>query len=656
MASSRVNFRKSLKYFWQRMRPAVLAFVAIQTVLRVALFMRAATDIDFSLPLVFKALSIGLVFDLAALSFFLIPFALYLLVFPAPRHAGKADRVLTQISFVLFLYILLFDVLAEWVFWDEFSTRFNFIAVDYLVYTQEVLGNIWESYPVGWLLFFEAIVTALLFMMMRPFLFPDKKPVAPPPFRSRLAAAAVVLLFPAVAFFAVDLRYAEASTNSFVQEVSKNGIYSLFSAYRNNELDYGQFYITSVSGQNIPPIRDLLEESELGHKFVNDDPDDITRIIRGKGPEKHKNVIIVVMESMSGAFMQRFGSKDNLTPRLDGLVGNSLFFSNTYATGTRTVRGLEAISLSIPPSPGTSILRKQGNENLFSLGFVFRDRGYDTRFIYGGHGYFDNMNYFFANNGFDIVDRTSFASDEVTFSNIWGVCDEDLFNKVMKEASASYASHKPFMHIVMTTSNHRPYTFPEGHVDLPPGSSGHRASGVKYADYAIGKFLDDAHSQPWFKDTVFVIVADHTAGSAGKEELSPDKYHIPLFFYSPSFIQPREIPNMISQIDVAPILLDLLDFTYYSRFYGEDILSDPDEQAHAFISTYEKLGFIDGKSLAVLKPGRALTYYVDGEPVSEISASNDALALETISFYSHAAGWREHSRRINSVVEDAPLR
>ena len=145
---------------------------------------------------------------------------------------------------------------------------------------------------------------------------------------------------------------------------------------------------------------------------------------------------------------------------------------------------MEALTLALPPTPGRSLIKRPRNENLFTLGSVFRSRGYDTAFIYGGFGYFDNMNYFFGNNGYRVIDRTSPGAD-ITFANVWGACDEDLFRWTMREADASFAANKPFHFFVMTTSNHRPFTYPEGKIDLPSKESG-RSGAVKYSDFAIG--------------------------------------------------------------------------------------------------------------------------------------------------------------------------
>ncbi len=161
--------------------------------------------------------------------------------------------------------------------------------------------------------------------------------------------------------------------------------------------------------------------------------------------------------------------------------------------------------------------------------------------------------------------------------------------------------------MVMTTSNHRPFTYPEGKIDIPP-SSQTRAGAIKYADFAIGEFLASAEKKPWFKDTVFVVTADHCANSAGKSEIPVRNYHIPLFVYSPAHVKPAEVTALSSQLDLAPTLLGLLNLSYDSRFFGRDMLAGNPE-GRAFLSTFQKMGLLKDGRLAVLGPKKYLKSY-----------------------------------------------
>jgi phosphoglycerol transferase MdoB-like AlkP superfamily enzyme len=260
---------------------------------------------------------------------------------------------------------------------------------------------------------------------------------------------------------------------------------------------------------------------------------------------------------------------------------------------------MEALTLCLPPTPGQSIVRRPHNENLFTVGSLFRARGYSTKFIYSGYGYFDNMNHFFAGNGYEVVDRGSVAKSEISYATIWGACDEDLYRWTMREADAAFAAGKPFHHFVMTTSNHRPYGIPAGRIDLPGGT---RNAAVKYTDFAIGEFLTAARAKPWFTNTLFVIVGDHCASAAGKTALPIAGYHIPAFVWNPSLVKPRVVDNLCSQIDLLPTVLGLMNGNYDSKFFGRDVLAMSSGQERAFIATYQRLGYLRAGELAVLEP------------------------------------------------------
>lgn len=578
-------------------------FIAVSTITRTTLLIKALPNLDISLIILIKIYAVGFFYDAVTFTYFVIPYALYAILVPDRIFLSRYHKPLVYLVFLLTAYLLLFGAVAEYLFFDEFGVRFNFIAIDYLVYTHEVIGNIKESYPVNWI--FGTILAASILVLLLIKKFINQSIGKATPFTYRIKTAPLFIVLPFLSYALVDLSFANISQNSYASELAGNGIYHLGAAFRNNELNYKKFYATKDTKLVLTQLRDLLKEKN--NTFQTPDLLDITREIKNRGLEKKLNVIVIVEESLSAEYLGAFGNTQGLTPNLDKLAGQSLNFTHIYATGTRTVRGLEAITLSIPSMPGTSIIKRPGNENFFSWGSIMKERGYDNKFIYGGFGYFDNMNHFFAGNGFEVIDRNVMNKDEITFANIWGICDEDLFRRVITEAGKSYEHKKPFFSVVMTTSNHRPFTYPDGKIDIPSHTG--RPGGVKYADHALGRFIDEAQKQPWFRDTIFVIVADHCAGSAGKTELPVKKYEIPLLIYAPSHIQHQRIDTMASQIDIAPTVLGLLNFSYTTKFFGKDILKMDAGDERAFITTYQKLGFIKDNKLVILGPKKKVNIF-----------------------------------------------
>jgi phosphoglycerol transferase MdoB-like AlkP superfamily enzyme len=573
-------------------------FAALSFFLRAFFFFLQRSDIDFTPVIIVKSLGLGLFFDLLALSYIaLIPLAYYTFI-PNKFFNLAKHQIANRIFYFLFLFVIIFSCFSEVVFWDEFQTRFNFIAVDYLIYTTEVIANIIESYPIVLLVsVVVAIATVIFFCTYKKIVLQKHEN-----FFCRLKNFIIFCTALVVAFFAFDSsKLSKISPNNYVNEISSNGIYQLFSAYRNNQIDYDQLYASEDLEIVINNLRKLISTQEPQSKFLNDE--DISRQIAQpkKGDEKKYNVILVAIESLSAEFLAHFGSAENITPNLDKFADEGLLFTKLKSTGTRTVRGLEALTLGIPPTPGNSIVRRPKNENLFNLASPLKDRGYEAKFLYGGDGYFDNMNYFYENNGFEIVDRPKFSKEEITFANAWGVADDDLFRKTIKEADKSYAAGKPFLNFVMTTTNHRPFTYPNGKIDIDSKTG--RNGAVKYTDYAIGKLIEEARQKPWFDNTIFVFVADHCAGSAGSTEVPLWRYQIPAIFYAPKIIKPQVFAKNISQIDIAPTLLGVMNFGYESKFFGTDVLNNSQTiDQHSFVSTYSDVGYFQGDKLYLLKP------------------------------------------------------
>ena len=618
----------------------LLLTLIYSTLTRIGLGIWSWPVTDASMLDLLHLLLVGWVNDLSFYAYAAVLPVLYLLLIPDKWWRSRINSVLTQGIVLISIYGLGFIVVAEFLFWEEFSVRFNFISVDYLVYTREVIDNISESYPLPLLLGGIFIVSLLVFRQLRPALLRILS--TRESFRQRAEKTIVWLVLPLAAYGLVNQDLHQFSTNNYQNELAANGPYQFIAAFKNNDLDYDLFYASLSPGQ----ASDLLKQevAEANSTFTSNELFQIRRTIDNFGEEKHLNIMLIMVESLSARYLGVFGNKRGYTPNLDRLSEESLFFTRMYATGTRTTRGLEAVTLSIPPTPGRSIVKRIGHEsNMWSLGNVLKEKGYDVRFLYGGRGYFDNMNTFFAGNGYQITDQSSVPDDDMVFTNAWGMSDEDLYTQAILAADQAFESKQPFFFHLMTTSNHRPYTYPEGRIDIPSGTG--RSGAVKYTDWAIGDFLQRAKEKPWFDDTLFVIIADHSARSAGKTDLPVNKYHIPLMIHAPMQITPKKVDKLASQIDLAPTLLAMQNMDYTSTFFGKNIFITPQNEERALIGNYQKLGLYQQGRLSILVPKKGMILQENPEsdsPITTVLKTSDDQARKNIAYYQGASYIYKH--------------
>lgn len=618
--------------------PYALLFLGIASLTRLALTVYTGTD-KAPLALWPGIFLHGFGFDLATLAWLLAPMLLWAALWPARWRDTRWRGGVRLLMFFVLAAALLFGALSEWTFWEEFATRFNFIAVDYLVYTHEVIGNIVESYPVVPLLGGVAAIAALLTWLFRQRIRAAAAPSTRAPWRAAYAALAIVL--PWGAGQLSDIDQMQFSANAYANELAGNGLMTFFAAYQRNELDYDRFYATLPPAQAAQILGELGVEREPLSRVIHPGHDDSEAFDPARSPFKRapRNIVLITVESLSARFLGSFGNPDGLTPRLDALAKEGVLFTNLYATGTRTVRGLEALSLGTPPIPGQAIVRRPNNDHLATVGEILKRQGYETFFLYGGYGYFDNMNTYFAGNDYRVVDRTDFPKESVGFANVWGVADEFLFDNSLAQLDQTHAAGKPFLAQIMTTSNHRPFTYPDGRIDI--ASPGKREGGVKYTDYAIGRFIDQARNKPWFKDTLFVIVADHCASAAGNTSLPPEGYRIPLILFAPDLLKPARNDLLASQIDIPPTLLDVMGLPGDDHFFGVSLFEQGEpghpQNRRAFISNYQELGYLKDGMLVVLGPKQRVdTFRIDASGGGTPTATVPRLRDEAIAYYQSA--------------------
>jgi phosphoglycerol transferase MdoB-like AlkP superfamily enzyme len=588
-------FDRRLDSYLEAFRPLwvlALAYLLIGAGLRLLLWTQFGLHAHVHVEQLPPILLIGALNDAIEALYLFVPLALYFGLTTTRWQRRPLGRALFWLALALTIYGMLFVSAMEYFFFEEFDARFNLVAVDYLIYPTEVLGDIRSEYPVVPLSLALALATLAILWVLRRRLahWPVHEAVSAGR-RVRLLLGLALGIATAIAAWPADRL--DVFNNRVANELADNGAANFFAAFRTNHIDYHAFYRTGDPARLRAQLAADLQRG--GGEFVNLPAGDLTRRFAARADGLGKlNVVLISEESLGSEYVSAYGAPHQLTPEFDRLSTEGLLFTHAYSTGTRTVRGLEAFSASFPPIPSESIVKREGNHDIATWGKVMRGLGYHTSFLYGGYGAFDNMNDYFGGNGFALSDRSDIQHPR--FANIWGVSDEDLFHHAIDYFDARAKEGKPFFSIVMTTSNHKPFTFPAGIPGVKPEHGG-RDSGARYADHALGEFMREARRHPWFDDTIFVIAADHGARVYGRAEVPLYSYEIPLLILAPRHLQARHIDTPASQMDVAPTVLGLLGQAYQAPFFGQDVLHWPADEPRTLL-------FNHNHDVALLRDGQ----------------------------------------------------
>lgn len=622
--------------------PLLVVYMALGFVVRLGLWIAFRADSRVHFTGFLSAVGMGAVNDIVEFLYLAVPLSLILTLTRKGFLSRRGGSIFLGIVSYVVLFIFLFTALAEVLFWEEFESRFNLIAVDYLIYPTEVVGNIRESYPVVALIGGVMLIAGAIWFPVYRSIRSRLARVEVPHIGARLRATASHLCVVGVACAFLSAETLSVSGNRATNELGKNGSATFFRAFLTQDINYQQFYRTIPSEQAYSILRRYYEG--MGERFVSADP---TSLVRKHDANRNglgkMNVIVLTQESLGAQYVGAYGDTRQLTPFLDSLAKESMMFSNAYATGTRTVRGLEAMSASFPPIPSESIVKRHGSDNISNWGAIMRAHGYATSFLYGGYGAFDSMNAYFGGNGFALSDRLDIPHPK--FGNIWGVSDEDLYRHAVDYFDNLTAKgNQPFFSFVLSTSNHKPFTFPPG-VPGVPEKGGGREAGIRYADYAIGKFFEMAKTKPWFANTIVVVIADHDSRVYGRAYVPVERYRIPALLYSQAKIPPQVVSKSFSNLDLAPTIMGLLGLEYEAPFYGVDVLKDstPGIRPVMFSHNHNIAIYENGKLtvLGLQKEARSFTYENNktaDAPLDENAANLLTAILQTAyeKFTSHA--------------------
>ncbi len=483
----------------------------------------------------------------------------------------------------------LFWLAIQFAFFWEFGTRPDHIVVDYIAYTGEITGNVWESYPV-------LAITAGCLVIGALYTGIPSTPKACSWRRRGMQALAGLTLFMGSVFWVPPL--ADATH----RELAKNGSATFIRAVITGQLDYFSHYTALPNQQAIKLVRKKLASDSEWLRFTS--VNGIRRVMVSPHDRRNVNVVLIIAESL-GSELTGLSKGLSFTPQFDKLLEESLVFTRFYATGTRTARGLEGVWASFPPIPGNSVLQRKPLRPMDTLASVLRERKYRTVFLYGGRPEFDEMGPFAFRNGFEEVIGQSDIQSEMpgkkpAFSTAWGYADEVVFDRALQELRKNRSSHprRPLFLSVLTVSNHRPFLFPQRNIK---GEQGTREGATRYADWALGQFFRQAKSEGFGANTLFVVVADHGPRSYLRNQLPVDAHRIPLVFWGPDWLPKEKLDKPIgSSVDVAPTVMGFLGGQYEASFFGHDLMHVPADQGWAFLQNKRDVGTLLSNRLVVV--------------------------------------------------------
>jgi phosphoglycerol transferase MdoB-like AlkP superfamily enzyme len=588
-----------------------LTLVFTFSALRLVLFLAFKPPVPIALVDVLKTFFLGLHRDLLVALLPSLPLLFWFAVVPQRMFAARWHRWLLTAGLFLFWLVQIFLLAAEYYFFEEFRSRYNTVAVDYLIYPHEVFTNIWEDYPVPVVVLVCAVFSFIWLAVARRIFLNMWQATVSAKWRWAwfLGATALALALGST----LSLKALDFSTERVLNEVANNGALSFFSALWTHNLDYAAFYKTMDRNQAYQRVRAMLQEPNT--QFVGDG-DNLRRRVAGDPAKPRLNVVILLEESLGSEFWGALGRKGgSRMPCMDRLANEEgLLFTHIYASGNRTVRGFEGVLSSFPPLPGEAIVKRDRSENVETIARILKRDGYQTLFLCGGRGIFDGMRSFALNNGYDrFIELKHF--EHPAFATIWGVCDEDLFQRSITECRALAATGQPFFATALTVSNHKPYTYPPGRIPENPNEH-RRRNAVKYADYALGQFFAAAKQESFWTNTIFVVVADHGARVYGSQRIPIQSYEIPLLIAGPAVVQaPARISSLGGSLDVAPTILGLIGRPYETLFFGRDLLRHPLDPGRAWLHHNRDIGLFRPPNMVVLGLRNTDEFY-RGDPKS----------------------------------------
>ena len=542
--------------------------------------------------------------DTMVLGFLLAPPVLLLTLAPSSLQKG-VGRVVRGWA-LLVLLVLTFMEVAGFPFFAEYDVRPNILFAEYLRYPREVASMLWKDQRLGLglsLLFLVAVT--LVFWRRAAFARVGEVVSAAWWRRAAWCLPWLVILFLGIrssfGHRPANISDAFYSSNRIANEIAKNTLYSVGDAAYRARQDGGR----QAGKYGEIPMEEAYARAFRLFAVAPDAQRPFFREVPNRFPSaRPRNLVIIVEESLGAQFVSFTGGERGLTPSIDALAEHGIAFTNLYSNGTRSIRGLSALSAGFLPMVGDGVIKRPKSQSgFFSLASLLGPHGYFCNFIYGGEARFDNMKAWYLGNGFDeVIEQKDF--EHPSFVSTWGVSDEDLLLKANDRYRQLNGAGKPFASVVFSSSNHVPFELPEGKIEWVEGVDRFSVrNAIKYSDYAVGRFFELARKEAYFANTVFVVVADHNVRVYGDDFVPVDAFRIPALIYGQG-IAPRRHDGLSSQPDVLASALDLLGLDLRYPILGSSIFS-PGRQEFVLMQFNDFFGFRRDDEVAVYRPGKA---------------------------------------------------
>lgn len=622
----------SYGYYIRRLLPVWYITVILKVIETGIVYTMLFSSLEHNGLMILKLIT--LIFTTSAISFLLLSLLMlvYLFCMPLSVQYSRFDKICSMILIYIILYALNFARLGAELFWQELANFFGFYGAAITAFTADHLHSFYVLHPLISCLMFAIFIALLWLFNHFEYFWPD---VDAPEFSGKIIGAGIQIALVAVVFAGLYFSGIVTHVGLYANELVKNSTSTLF-----YDLLYNRKFERVYASADIDTNLAILQGQRSNRQIISyPDKTSLMKQVRYTDPERRLNVMLVLMHHIDTANIEdKTTNNFALTPALGWLAARGIYFRNVYTTGTTGVHGMDAVLISSPVATNKAIIEHKHNQGVFNAANVFNAKGYQSKFIYGGYSYLNNMGNFFRENGYTVIDRYNFTEPEVSFETTKGVSDGDLFNKVLFEADKSYLAGKRFFNVVLTSSNQHPYLLPAMAVKFPIGTSKEEKA-IRYADLAISEFMGKAAKKPWFNNTIFVFVSDTTSMGPKQAGIDVADYRIPLIFYAPRHIQPMRYRTELSQIDVLPTLLGLLRFDYNSTFYGMDALQ-PTYVSRYFINNDYTLRYIKDEIETIMKPGKIIFNYSD----TKKNITNNNYKAEAIAFFQTSYYWQKYLR------------